>query len=92
MLMFRIPTSNFEEPQYINLHLLILQFSMSFISMDLVGPYRETENKNQFALMVICMLTNYVIMIPIRSQSTEDVIKAYLTGVYIPPFQVVNIF
>ena len=28
------------------------------------------------------MLTNYVFMIPIRTNSTEEVIKAYLTGVY----------
>ena len=28
------------------------------------------------------MLTNYVFMIPIGSKSTEDIIKAYLTGVY----------
>ena len=55
---------------------------MSFISMDLEGPYRETDNGNQYALMVICMLTNYVFMIPIRLKSTEGVIKAYLTGVY----------
>ena len=27
---------------------------MSFISMDLVGPYRETENGKQYALTVIC--------------------------------------
>ena len=32
--------------------------------------------------MVICMLTNYVFMILIRSKSTEDILKAYLTGVY----------
>ena len=55
---------------------------MSFISIDLVGPYRETENGNQYALIVICMLTNYVFMISIRSKSTKDIIKAYLTGVY----------
>ena len=28
------------------------------------------------------MQTNYIFMIPIRSKSTEDMIKAYLTGVY----------
>ena len=28
------------------------------------------------------MLTNYIFMIPIRSKSTEKVIKAYLTGMY----------
>ena len=50
--------------------------------MDLVGPYRETENGNQYALMVICVLTNYIFMIPIRSKSTEDIIKVYLTGEY----------
>ena len=71
-----------KDPQYINLHLHILQFPMSFIGIDLVGPYRETEKGNQYSLTVICMLTNYVFMIPIRSKSTEEVNKAYLTGVY----------
>ena len=28
------------------------------------------------------MLTNYTFMIPIRSKSTEEGIKAYLTGMY----------
>ena len=28
------------------------------------------------------MLTNYIFMIPIRSKSTENAIKAYRTGVY----------
>ena len=32
--------------------------------------------------MVICMLTNYIFIIPTRSNSTKDIIKAYLTGVY----------
>ena len=71
-----------KEPHYINLYLPIPNFQMSFISMDLVGPYRETENCNQHALTVICMLTNCIFMIPIRSKSTKDIIKAYLTGVY----------
>ena len=55
---------------------------MSFISMDLLGPYGETEKGNQYALMVICMLTNYIFMIPIRPESNEEVIKAFLTGMY----------
>ena len=72
----------FKIPQYINLPLQIPQFPMSFISMDLLGPYHETEKENQYALTVICMLTNYVLMIPIRSKSTVEVIKAYLMDVY----------
>ena len=39
-----------KEPQYVNLHLPIPQFVMSFISMDLLGPYQETEKGNQYAL------------------------------------------
>ena len=51
-------------------------------SLAWIGPYRETENDNQYALMVICFLTNYIFMIPATSKSTEDIIKAYHTGVY----------
>ena len=71
-----------KELQYINLHLPIPQFPMSFISMDFLGPYQETEKGNQYALAVICMLTNYIFMIPIRSKGTEDIIKSYLTAMY----------
>ena len=55
---------------------------MLFISMDLQGPYHEIEKGNQYALTVISMLTDYVFIIPMRSKSTEKVIKAYFTGVY----------
>ena len=82
MLMSRMPTNNFKKPKYINLHLPIPLFPMSFISMDFVGSYRETENQNQYALTVICMLTSYIFMIPIRSKSTKEVIKAYITGIF----------
>ena len=71
-----------KEPQYINLHLPTPQLPMSFSSMDLLGPYRDTEKGNKYALTVICMLTNHVFMIPIKSKSTEEFIKAYLTVVY----------
>ena len=33
-------------------------------------------------ISVICMLTHYLFMITIRSKSTEEVIRAYLTDVY----------
>ena len=55
---------------------------MSFISMDLLGPYHEKDNGNQCALTVICMLTNDVFMIPIKSNTTEEVMKACLKDVY----------
>ena len=33
-----------KEPQYVDLHLMVPQFPMSFISMGLLGPYQKTEN------------------------------------------------
>ena len=39
--------------------------------MDLVGPYQESKKENQYALTVICMLTNYVFMISIKSKTAE---------------------
>ena len=74
--------ATFREPQYVNPHLPIPLFPMSFISMDLLGPYRETENGNPYA-MIIYMLTNYVFMIPIKTKTTEDTINAYLKHVYV---------
>ena len=50
--------------------------------MDLLGPYHEAEKGNQYALTIICMLTNYMFRIPIRLKSTEEVIRVYLKGVY----------
>ena len=55
---------------------------MSLISTDSFHPYQEIEKGNQYALTVICMLTNYIFMIPLRSKTTEEVIKVYLTGIY----------
>ena len=71
-----------KEPHYVNLHLLILQFSMSFIRMDLLGPHNEIENRNQNALTVICMFMDCIFMIPFKSKTTEEFIKAYLKDVY----------
>ena len=72
-----------KNPWYINLHLPIPQFPMAFIGMDLLYPYSEMESGNQYALIIICMLTNYVFMTPIKTKTTEDVIiNAYLKHVY----------
>ena len=47
-------------------------------TMDLVGSNSEMENWYPYVLTVICMLTNYVFMIPINTKTTEDVINAHL--------------
>ena len=39
-----------KEPQYVNLHFPIPHFPTSFLSMALLGPYSEMENRNQYTL------------------------------------------
>ena len=42
-----MPTGHTKEPHYVDLHLPISQFPMCFISMDILGPYHETEKWKQ---------------------------------------------
>ena len=67
-----------EEPCYVNFNLQIPKLPMSFIAMDLLGEYPEMENGNCYALTVICMLTSFVNIIPIKDKKTELVINAYI--------------
>ena len=55
---------------------------MSFIAMDKLGEYPETENGNCYALTIICMLTLFVNIFPIKGKKTEMVINAYIKHIY----------
>ena len=55
---------------------------MSFIAMDLLGAYPEMENGSHYALTIICMLTSFVNIIPIKDKKTEMVIIAYIKYIY----------
>ena len=44
----------------------------------LIGPLPETSSGNKFALTAICLLTNYMLMVPIPNKTTQQVIHAYL--------------
>ena len=46
--------------------------------MDLIGPFVVTNRGNQFALTTVCMLTNYVIRIPLSDKAADTVIGSYL--------------
>ena len=54
---------------------------METICMDLIGPLPETSMGNKFALTAICLLINYVFMVPIPNKTTQ-VIQAYLKHIY----------
>ena len=55
---------------------------MSFIAMDLLGEYPETENGNCYALTAICMLTPFVKIILVKDKKTEMLINAYIKHIY----------
>ena len=55
---------------------------MSFIAMDLLGEYPEMENGNHYTVTLICMLTSFVHIIPIKDKKTEMVVNAYIKYVY----------
>ena len=60
----------------------ISRIPMETICMDLIGPLPETSSGNKFALTAICLLTNYVFMVPIPNKTTQQVIQAYLKHIY----------
>ena len=53
-----------------------------FLSIDLISPSENATKGSQYALTVICMLTNYVICIPIPDKSQDIVVNAHLKDVY----------
>ena len=55
---------------------------MLFICMDVLAPYSEMENGILYMLTIICMLANYVFMVPIKTKTKEDIINVYLKHVY----------
>ena len=55
---------------------------MDFVSVDLVGPFETTTKGNQYALTVICMLTNFIIYIPMLDKSADTVVNRYQKEVY----------
>ena len=57
---------------------------MQFISMDLIGEFHPPTTKGKrYALTVICMLTDYVFCIPLKTKTAEEVLQAYID---IPPY------
>ena len=71
-----------KEPHYVDSNLHIPKLPMSFIAIDLLGEYPGMENGNHYALTVICMLTSFVSIIPIKDKKTETVINTYIKYIY----------
>ena len=58
---------------------------MEFISMDLVGEFHPPSSKgNQYALTAVCMLTNFVFCIPLKSKSASEIVTAWKNHIAFP--------
>ena len=69
--------------KYATLHFDVATFPMQFISMDLIGEFHPpTSRKHWYALTVICKLTGYVFCVPLKTKTSEEVIRAYIDNVY----------
>ena len=69
--------------KYATLHFDVATFPMQFISMDLIGKFHPpTTKRKRYALTVICMLTGYVLCIPLKTKTVEEVLQAYVDNVY----------
>ena len=69
--------------KYTTLHFDVASFPMQFVSMDLIGEFHPPTSKGKkYALTVICMLTGYVFCIPLKTNTAEEVLQAYIDNVY----------
>ena len=78
-----MPERNRQVVKYATLHFDVAMFPMQFISMDLIGElHPPTSRKHRYALTIICMLTGYVLCVPLKTKTAEEVTQAYIDYVY----------
>ena len=69
--------------KYARLHFDVATFPMQFISMHLIREFHPpTNRKHRYALTVICMLTGYILCVPLQTKTAEEVIQAYIDQIY----------
>ena len=73
---------NLKSHRLTNLSMPISRIPMEIICVNLIGPYPETSSGNKFALTAICLLTNYMFMVPIPNKTTQQVTQADLKHTY----------
>ena len=63
------------------------------LAMDLIGPLQVTEAGNKYILNVVCFLTRYAVVAPLKSKHAEDVAQAlrdHVIGHYGPPKMILS--
>ena len=54
----------------------------SHIAIDVIGKIKPSKEGHEYILTVICMLTNFCEAIPMKDQTSEDIVDALITHVY----------
>ena len=60
------------------MYLEILQVPFASCAMGSIGQLPTTSKGNRFALTFICLLTSYLITVPLKTKTTDEVSMIYV--------------
>ena len=60
------------------MHLEIPQVPFAECAMDCIGPLPTSSMGQQYALIFICLLTSYLVTVPLRTKSADEVSMLYM--------------
>ena len=67
--------------RYPQQHIEVLQTPMAVQAMDTIGHLPITAKSNRWALTAICLHASYILTVPTKEKSAENVVKSYLSGI-----------
>ena len=66
------------------MHLEIPKLHFAGCALDCTGPLPATSKGNRHTLTFICLLTSYLIMVPLETNMADEVSMAYITQEILP--------
>ena len=60
------------------LHLEIPQVPIEWCTVDCIGPLPATSKGHRHALTFICLLTSYLITVPLKTKTADEVLMVYM--------------
>ena len=68
--------------RYPQQHLEVLNIPMAMLAMDPIGHLPITSSGNRWVLMAIFLHNPYVLTVPMKEKSVENIVQAYLSGIF----------
>ena len=50
--------------------------------MDMIGSFEMTSRANWYTLTVVCMVTEYIMCLPLADKSADTLVSTYLKDMY----------